>query len=343
MLKTIVRYKIDYLFFIIGVSLAIVGSFFSISIYVSENKENISYNKNKYKSEFSFKTKKSELSFILEKAKEWDCNVKITNAYVYIDDYKSTIPALIIINSQSEKIPISGNKFSFSTNNKREVILGKGYYSNIKNEGDQKKLNVFDESYDIIGFIDDKSDLYDYSVVFNYYGLGNGLLNNIPEIINIKLESDTIDTKDLYNKKIQPFIVGEISEDDTFYYQSKPIQNEDVFCVLIYLSSFVLISLTLKNLINQRLFEFRLCRAFGYSNKRILFRFFGDMWFLFFITLIISSVIIIILTIIFHNLFYDNGIIFSIETYIIMGLLMIAGMFIACIRPIIILYKKRVI
>ena len=345
MFKSIIRYKFTSFLYIIGVLFAMIGTFFIVSIYNSQMREKHSYENYSFESEMCFDINGSDLQKLYEISQELECNVKVTRAYVCLDEDKKTIPATILIHSFSEKMPIKGHFFSNTySGDKREVILGKAHLNYSEKNEFADSINIFGEKYNVIGTLEDSSDLYDYTIVLNYAELGKQTIKNISSgYLNIKLESDFEDTELIYNNFIQPYLDCVKSDDDTFYFISKPLLKEDLFCIFIYADAFILISMIMTYMIYQRNKEFRICRAFGYSPLKILLSYLRDIIILFLIGAIISSVIIMIIIYAFREMLNYYGISFSVSSYIIMLLIIIFSMLISCIKPIKILYHNKVV
>ena len=97
----------------------------------------------------------------------------------------------------------------------------------------------------------------------------------------------------------------------------EPSYNEKEYCIIIYIFSFVCIWLVIKFWLSQRTHEMKICRAFGFSNRKIVMRLLYSIASISLFSLVLFFLIVFLLQSVMKNLMVEYRLFFSIKYIVI--------------------------
>ena len=121
-----------------------------------------------------------------------------------------------------------------------------------------------------------------------------------------------------------------------------PFRNETQYCILIFVFCFICISMILQFWLSQRIHEMKIRRAFGYSTKQILMCLMKSLCSIIFVSTVIFISCLVLLHIVFHELFIEYNLFFSKEIAGIYILIFLASFVIISIYPIYCFFQKGI-
>ena len=108
---------------------------------------------------------------------------------------------------------------------------------------------------------------------------------------NMVLESNTEDTELIFDSYIKNHYAAATDSCESYFNASAaPIYNEKEFCIIIYIFCFVCIAVVMKFWMMQRSHEMQICKAFGYSNFKVILRLLSSFGCMIFFSLILFAI-----------------------------------------------------
>lgn len=275
------RYKISGIAMTACFVLSMMAAYYGVTIYKNmymEYKEKMDY---AYTYTTCFKCYVDEASDIPVLPEGLNCNLKMLDCWMYADSMKETVSVTISLCSSDENWPlISG---AYADKRQREsgepiIIVGQDRVADLYENTQYYEL--YGDAYRVAGvFGSDKSKLYDYNLMIYGDCLGNHalqrLLSDNDGTFSLVLESNLVDTEQIYNEYIKDnYNVMKDSNGSVSYGTAALPFREKAFCIIIYVFCFSCIAIVIQFWLRQRKHEMQICRAFGFTNRKILLRLF---------------------------------------------------------------------
>lgn len=262
-IKECFRYKISGFAMIICLVLSMLTAYYGVTIFKNiffEYKEKAEY---AYRYTTSFSCNVKSISDIPSLSQNIDCNLKIIDFAVCMEDSNITRIVKIIVNSHNEIIPlVEGN---YLMDGEREacghvVLIGRGLLPETYERDGVRYYNIFGDEYKVLGVLGAKnSTIFDDEIILYLDCLGlntKKIMSENNESFNYEmvLQSDTVNTKKVFDD----YLKGKYSASLNHYKSynnatSVPVYNEKEFCILIYLFCFICIAVIMKFWIMRRL------------------------------------------------------------------------------------------
>lgn len=280
-LKECFRYRLSGVAMVACLVLSMLAAYYGISIYKNmflEYKDNTEY---AYPYRTVLRCYVSDVSEFPSLPESVACNLKIIDFHMVSDNANTTNLGDIIINSRDENWPlVSGHYASREEREQGEnlILIGQGLLDSAYSVGNDLYYKVFGDEYRVIGVLGTKESVtFDYKLVLYLDCLGEHTQERIfresQSGFFLSLESNTTDTEQIYHQYMEGQYPITMEHYETYSNASAaPIYNEKSFCIIIYLFCFFCIGIVIRFWLMQRKHEMQICRAFGYTNQKILLR-----------------------------------------------------------------------
>lgn len=299
-LKECFRYKLSGFSMVACLSLSMLAAYYGITIFNNlyyEHKEQTEY---QYQYTTTFNCMAKELSELPSLPENINCNLKITNYEMYLSDTNTTNLVHIALHSKDENWPlVSGYYPNEKERNETEnpILIGQAFLEYTYEENGNRYYDIFDDKYKVVGVFGSKNSVaYDYYIVLYADSLGEKTKkmmeeNEFMSSYNMILESNTEDTDVIFQSYIKNNYAASISAHESYFNASAaPIYNEKEFCIIIYLFCFICIAIIMKFWMVQRSHEMQVCKAFGYSNRKVILRLLRSFGCMMLFSLIVFSI-----------------------------------------------------
>lgn len=315
------RYKLSGVSMVACLTLSMLAAYYGITIFKNiyqEHKESTEY---AYQYTTTFSCKADGISEFPTLPEGVNCNLKLSDYEMYLSDANCTRLVQIILHSEDENWPLISGHFPDSKEikqNENLILIGQALVDDAYKEDGELYYDVFGDKYKVAGVLGSKNSvLFDYYVVLYADCLGEhtkqmleeNKLNNTYRMI---LESNTKDTEMIFNSYIKNNYAAAIDfTDSLFNVSAAPTSNEKEFCIIIYLFCFVCIAVVMKFWIMQRTHEMQVCKAFGYSNLKVLLRLLCSFGSMVLFSLVVFTICCSIINWIFKDSFKEYHLEFS--------------------------------
>lgn len=297
---------------------------YGISIFNNILKEHLEKNNYKYTYELNMNAAVRSLNDIPRLPKSAKCNMKIRWIMVHDDMEDVTKIIDVIVSSHEEKWPLVSGCYATEEmleNKEKIILIGQNRVQDAYKKGEDLYYGISGEEYRVIGVVgSEKSSLFDGCIILYMDCLGRQVekcITDSAQGLNITLESDTRDVNEVYDRYIKgnySMAKSDVSdEQETYLSTAAPSYNEKEYCIIIYLFSLVCISFVVKFWLVQRTHEMKICRAFGFSDKKIILRLLYSVTSMFLVSMAIFLVIVFILQMLMRDLIAEYRLFFSIK------------------------------
>lgn len=328
MVRECFRYRISGIAMVSCCVVSMLAMHYGILIYSNILKEHLEKNNYKYTYELNMNGIVSSLDDIPKLPKSTKCNIKICDVMVYDDMENVTRFIDIIVSSYEEKWPlVSGTYATEEMLNRKEniILIGQNRVPDTYVKNDDMYYKIAGEEYRVIGVLgSEKSGIFDECVIMYLDCLGKQVekcVTDSSQMLNLTIESDTRDVNEVYDKYIKESYSMVKSETSGGQYDTlatvEPSYNEKEYCIIIYIFSFVCIWLVIKFWLSQRTHEMKICRAFGFSNRKIVMRLLYSISSIFLFSLVLFFLIVFLLQSVMKNLMAEYRLFFSIKYIVI--------------------------
>lgn len=341
--KECFRYKVSGASIIVCLVLSMLAAYYGITIYKNvffEYGDKVEY---RYQSETYFKYMPHEQYRSIELSDDYKCNLKLLNYSVYADDMNETIIVDIIVASYDEMLPLISGRYITEDELKhgdRVVLLGREREKDTYEVNGEKYFKIFGEEYRVIGIIGtENSVLFDYKVLLYENCLGDYMQDSL-ELntmygYSMVLESNEADTGNVYDSYIKEHYESITEEGKSFNEgTAEPIYNEEQFCIIIYVFCFICIAVAIKFWMEQRTKEIQLCRAYGFTNAKIVKRIAVSLSCLCVLSLLISALLVIILNFVMKSVVDEYRLGFSAHIVIPYIMVFCIALICVCVMPV---------
>lgn len=267
------NYKVTVSLMIISFVIAYCSVFFVVTFNVNIAREYNDKVEYAYKSQCSF-----SYTSLMEKDMEIfhnvvDCNLKLVNSMVYMNQSQEIRIMDVIINSESENYPfVEGGIPEDITDIKMpSVILGISLKPYTYVEDGIRYTDIIGEKYMVLGFVSTgTSVMYDYKVVTFWDNMTDKLRDTIEANLSIsaefQLESNKLDCQEEVDKiKKVANIFDEKSEVVVRNASAVPQVSVSRMNILIYIFAFLSMIITVKFWIWERDKELAIRNVYGYT------------------------------------------------------------------------------
>lgn len=331
MVRECFRYKISGISMVSCFVVSMLAVHYGISIYNNILKEHFEKNNYKYIYELNMTAAVQSLNDIPRLPESAKCNMKIRWILVHDDMEDVTKIIDIIVSSHEEKWPLVSGCYATEEmleNKEKIILIGQNQVQNAYKKGDDMYYRISGEEYRVIGVVgSEKSTLFDRCIILYMDCLGRQVEKCIAgstQGLNITLESDTRDVNEVYDKYIKGnyrIAKSDVSDGQESYLSTAaPSYNEKEYCMVIYLFSLACLSLVIKFWLAQRAHEMKICRAFGFSDGKIILRLLYSVASIFWVSMAIFLAIVFILQILMTDLITEYRLFFTIK-YIVLYIL----------------------
>ncbi|MCM1400001.1 MAG: ABC transporter permease [Clostridium sp.] len=276
------RYKISGMAMLICLVVSMFAAYYGITIYKNVFFEYMDKNEYKYKSETHFIYAPDESGTFPSVPKDSHVNLKIKNCSAYADTSRETIIIDVVLHSYQENYPLqSGHYPDVGEQEEQVVVLGRERMEDAYERDNEAYYSLFGEEYKVVGVIGSKNSVYFDTCVF-VYGMGDEMRQRLASTAemgySMVLESNDCDTRQVYDEFIgvTEAVVSNKVEDFTNS-TAEPIYGEKLYCIIIFLFSFICIAVVISFWMNQRTHELQVCRACGFTNSMIVKRIFKSL------------------------------------------------------------------
>ncbi len=330
------RYKISGIAMVSCLVISMLAMHYGIAIYSNILEEHLEKNNYRYKYELNISGVADVIEDIPYLPESVKCNMKIRKIMVHDDIENVTRIVDIIIKSYKEKWPLMSGEYAsreMLESGEKIILVGQNLAKNTYSRGDNTYYRISGEEYRVIGVVgSEKSCIFDDCVIMYSNCLGKEIekvITDSAQGLNITMESDDEDVDniyDIYMKGNYSMAKSSISGEyyDSFLSTVDPSYNEKEYCIMIYVFSLACIWIVIKFWLVQRIPEMRICRAFGFSNRKIVLRLIYSITTMFIVSMACCLFIITVLQIFINNLFAEYKLFFSLKNivlYIIMFIL----------------------
>ncbi len=264
----------------ICLTLSMLAAYYGITIYKNIYYEYQDKNNYKYGSETSFMYQSESVGVFPALPENCPANLKLVNCSAYADALSATIVIDVVLHSYEENYPLLWGHYPNIDEQTQEpvIVLGKERAEYAYERSGSRYFQLFGEEYRVVGVIGaENSMLFDGKVLVYEKNMGDKLrsyINSDSEFgYLMKLESNAADTHVLYDTYMGDYVTS-ISPGETDYSDStaNPIYNEKLYCTIIFVFCFICIAVAFRYWLEQRMQEMQVCRACGYTNKKLLGR-----------------------------------------------------------------------
>lgn len=296
------RYKLSGVALTACLTLSMLAAYYGITMFKNiymENKDTTDY---AYSSRTLFVCYAEDVSELPVLPEGIPCNLKMLNCNVITDNENTTCLADIIINSYDENYPLVSGHYANETElgqGEYVIVLGQERLKDAYLVGDEFYYKIFGEEYRVIGVTGtEDSVVFDYSLFLYLDCIGENTLSRLFEnsvsaqgAFYFALESNTVDTDAIFQEYIEEqYSAAKENNQLQSTITAAPINNEKGFCIIIYLFCFFCIGIVIRFWLKQRKHEMQICRAFGYTNGRIVLRLLSSFGRIFLVSLGIFAV-----------------------------------------------------
>ncbi len=318
--KECFRYRISGVAMTACLVLSMLAAYYGVTIYKNmymEYKEKMDY---AYTYTTYFKCYAEEASDFPVLPERIECNLKILDCWIYADSMNATNIANISLYSSDENWPLVSGDYADSHQQKKKepiIVLGQEHLTNTYARGNEQYYKLYGDEYRVVGvFGSDKSKVYDYSILLYWDCLGEHalqrLLSDNDGAFYLALESNSVDTNQIFETYIKDnYNVVMDSYDTVATGTSAPPFYEKGFCIVIYLFCFSCIAVVIQFWLRQRKHEMQICRAFGFTNKKILLRLIYSLGLLLGLSLVIFILCCLIINMLLGNIVAEYNLGFS--------------------------------
>ena len=325
LLRECFRYKISGIAMVSCFVISMLAMHYGIAIYSNIVEEHLEKNNYRYKYELYISGDVDTLDDIPQLPKSEKCNMKIRQVMVHDDVENVTRIVDVIVSSYKEKWPLMSGSYATEKmlkSNENIILVGQNIARDTYEKDGCMYYRISGEEYRVIGVIgSEKSCIFDDCIIMYIDCLGKQVKTSILDSaqgLSISMESDAEDVNEIYDKCIKgnysmakSVVSGEYYDD--FLSTADPSYNEKEYCIIIYLFSFACIWLVIKFWLAQRTHEMKICRAFGFSNRKIVMRLLYSVSSMFLVSMVIFLLIIFVLQIVINNLFAEYRLFFSLK------------------------------
>lgn len=277
--KECFRYKLSGVALMLCMVLTMLVSYYGVTIYKNMYIEDMERESNSYRYQTGFTCVVRTEEDIPRLPDGLQCNLKLINAEVCFDDANETTIVDIVINGFEENIPLISGYFP------RKDELNRADKIAVVGRAKQKQIHdgyvyIFGEKYKVVGVAGSgKSVLYDYTTMLFLDCIGENtllrILNNGMNEQGVKfiLQSNIIDTNKVYDEYIKnnyPVSSGSIR--NIVNPSALPDRESIKYIIWIYIFSFICMMFVIQFWLEQRKKEMQICRAFGFSDKQVIYR-----------------------------------------------------------------------
>lgn len=348
------RYKISGIALVSCFVVSMLAMHYGISIYNNILKEHLEKNNYKYTYELNMNGLARSLNDIPRLPKSAKCNMKICGVMVHDDMENVTRIIDIIVSSYKEKWPLISGSYATEKmlkNKEKIILIGQNRMQDTYVKDNDMYYRISGEEYRVIGVVgSENSGIFDECIILYMDCLGKQVekcITDSAQGLNITLESDTRDVNEVYDRYIRgnySMAKSEVSgEQDEYLSTAAPSYNEKEYCITIYLFSLACIWLVVKFWLAQRTHEMKICRAFGFSNKKIVLRLLYSIASMFLVSMTIFSLIVFVLQIVMKNLMAEYRLFFSLKYIAIYILIFILSILIIGGKSIYGFVKKSIV
>lgn len=348
------RYKISGIAMVSCLVISMLAMHYGIAIYSNILEEHMEKNNYRYRYELNISGVADTIEDIPHLPDSVKCNMKIRKIMVHDDTENVTRIVDIIIGSYKEKWPLLSGEYAsreMMESGEKIVLIGQNLEKKAYYKDDNVYYRISGEEYRVIGVLgSEKSCIFDDCIIMYNNCLGKEIKKGITDSaqgLNITMESDDEDVNDIYDRYIKDSysmaksaITGEYY--DSFLSTVDPTYNEKEYCIMIYVFSFACIWIIIKFWLAQRIPEMRICRAFGFSNRKIIFRLIYSITSMFIVSMTIFIFIISILQIVINNIFSDYKLFFSIKNMLIYLIIFILSLVVIGGKSVYIFVNKNI-
>lgn len=318
------RYKISGIAMVSCFVVSMLAMHYGISIYNNILQEHLEKNNYKYAYELTMNGIVQSLDDIPRLSKSAKCNMKIRWVMVHDDMENVTKVIDVIVSSYEEKWPLISGSYATEKmlkSKEKIILIGQNRVQDAYSKDGGMYYKISGEEYRVIGVVgSEKSSIFDGCIILYMDCLGKQVEKSITDSaqgLNITLESDTSDVNEVYDRYIKgsySMAKSEASDEQDMYLSTVvPSYNEKEYCIIIYLFSLACIWLVIKFWLTQRTHEMKICRAFGFSNKKIVLRLFYSIASMFLVSMAIFLLIVFVLQIVMKNLMAEYRLFFSLK------------------------------
>lgn len=293
------RYKISGIAMVACLVLSMMAAYYGVTIYKNiymEYREKVDY---AYPYTTYFKCYVDEASDIPVLPEGLNCNLKILDCWMYADSMNATVSVDISLYSSDENRPLISGTYADKHQRERGkpiIIVGQDRFADSYENGNVQYYELYGDAYRVVGvFGSERSKLYDYNLMIYGDCLGNHVLQRLLSdndgTFSLVLESNLVDTEQIYNEYIKDnYNVIEDPDDSVSYGTAALPFHEKAFCIIIYIFCFSCIAIVIQFWLRQRKHEMKICRAFGFTNRKILLRLLKSMGIILAVSLLIFAV-----------------------------------------------------
>lgn len=186
------------------------------------------------------------------------------------------------------------------------------------------------------------SSLFDSKIVLYIDCLGEQVKKHLCSVgqsgCTITLESDKTDVEEVYNTYIKNnYNVTKstnIETGDEYLDSAIPIRYEKEYCIIIYIFCFVCISIVLRFWLSQRVHEMKICRAFGYSDRKVVIRLLSSFVSIIMVSLFFFLVLVFLLNLGFKDMIIEYNLFVSWEVVLIYISIFLLSLIVIGVKPI---------
>ncbi|MDE6761164.1 MAG: hypothetical protein K2J90_10885 [Lachnospiraceae bacterium] len=324
MVRECFRYKLSGISMVSCFVVSMLAVHYGISIYNNILKEHLEKNHYQYTYELNMNATARTFDDIPRLPESAKCNMKIRWVMVHDDMEDVTKIIDIIVSSHEEKWPLVSGCYATKEmleNREKIILIGQDRVQDTYKKGNDMYYGISGEEYRVIGVVgSEKSSIFDGCIILYMDCLGSQVekcITGSGQGLNITLESDTRDVNEVYDQYIKgnySMAKSDVSNEQGAYLSTAaPSYNEKEYCMIIYLFSLVCLSFVIKFWLVQRTHEMKICRAFGFSNRKIILRLLYSITSMFLVSMAIFLVIVFVLQILMRNLIVEYRLFFSIK------------------------------
>lgn len=318
------RYRISGIAMVSCFVVSLLAMHYGISIYSNILKEHSEKNNYRYNHELCMTGGAASLDEIPRLPESVKCNIKLHGIMVHDDTENVTRCVDIITSAYGIKWPLVSGSYATDAmikSKEKIIVIGQGLAHNASVKDGDMFYGISGEEYKVIGIMgSEKSSVFDYSILLYIDCLGKRLEECITasnQALSMIMESDEEDVNAVYDKYIRGSysVTGSESSGVSEEYLStvEPTYNEKEYCIIIYVFSFACIWIVVKFWLAQRTHEMKICRAFGFSNRKLVMRLLRSIFSIFIVSMVIFSLIVFFLQIAMENTMEEYRLFFSIK------------------------------
>lgn len=348
--KECFRYRLSGTALTICMVLTMIVSFYGVTIYKNAYHEDIEKGENRYRYQTGFSCVIKSVEDIPRLPDGVLCNLKLIDAQTYLDKQNITRPSDIIINFYEDNTPLLAGSFPTKTDVMKDeliVVAGNGISSAITDG----YIEIFGESYKVVGIAGSKNSvLYDYYLFLYFDCLGDKMFSRImnnpynEKGVEFLLQSNVVNTEDIYEEYIKnkyPAIKTNVNH--LANPSAMPDSDELEFLIMIYVFSFISMSVVVQFWLEQRKQEMQICRAFGYSDSQIIHRIAYSFMCISALGLLVSVISLLVFSAMLGKYYQEYRLHFSTEVVLPYFIIIFVSVYLAYISAVRVLKRIKVI